>query len=262
MQPPILHKIKDQNFWLSATRSIYWEKQKALIISDVHLGKSGHFRKAGIAVPQNVLKDDMQRFIEVVQHFHPQQIVIVGDLFHSNENKELELFLKWRRDIAHISIHLVKGNHDILDKTWYSDADISVTDLLQIDGFIFCHDVACITSLQEPHVVTKKNPAVKNMKSHQLAYNVFRNTGYYTSEINEIDIKSEWKGKFIFSGHIHPGVTVNGSGKQSLRFPGFYFFNNYCILPAFGKFTGLASITTHKQHTVYAIVEQSIIKLQ
>ena len=261
MQPPVLHKIRDQNFWLSASRSIYWEEQKALIMSDVHLGKSGHFRKAGIGVPQNVLKDDMQRFIEVVQHFHPEKIIIVGDLFHSNANKELEFFIKWRRDISHIEFHLVQGNHDILGNTWYSDAGINVTDLLHINSFVFCHDVACITNLQEPHVVTKKNPAVKNMKSHQLAYNFFRNSGYYSSEINEIDIKEEWKGSFIFSGHLHPGVTVTGSGKQALRFPGFYFFDNYCIVPAFGIFTGLASITTRKQHIVYAIVDQSIIKL-
>ena len=29
--------------------------------------------------------------------------------------------------------------------------------------------------------------------------------------------------KYAFSGHVHPGITIRGKGKQSLRFPCFYF---------------------------------------
>ena len=30
---------------------MFWEEEKALIVSDLHFGKTGHFRKSGIAVP-------------------------------------------------------------------------------------------------------------------------------------------------------------------------------------------------------------------
>jgi hypothetical protein len=56
--------------------------------------------------------------------------------------------------------------------------------------------------------------------------------------------------------------VVNGLGKQSLRFPCFYFTQNHCILPAFGKFTGLANINPGKYDVVYALVEDNIIKLR
>ncbi|MFN2458161.1 MAG: ligase-associated DNA damage response endonuclease PdeM [Chitinophagaceae bacterium] len=262
MQPPLLYKIKDQNFWLSATRSLFWEEQKALILSDLHLGKTGHFRKAGIAVPQNVLKNDMQRFIEVVQHFQPEKLIIVGDLFHSDANKELELFSKWRNDLKDVQFYLVKGNHDILQKKWYADTCIHVTEQLHINSFVFCHDVACLSNNAQPFIVPKKNASMKNMQSHQLAYNVFRNTGYYTSETTTLKLKEEFKEKYVFSGHFHPGVVLNGSGKQSLRFPCFYFFKTHCILPAFGKFTGLAIIEPRRQDAVFAIVENNVIRLK
>lgn len=37
--------IKDQNLLLLPEKALFWEEEKGLIISDVHLGKAGHFRK-------------------------------------------------------------------------------------------------------------------------------------------------------------------------------------------------------------------------
>ena len=63
MNPPVLYQLCDQKLWLSAERCIFWEEQSALIVSDLHLGKTGHFRKAGIAVPQSVFKEDLQHLL-------------------------------------------------------------------------------------------------------------------------------------------------------------------------------------------------------
>ena len=62
--------IKDQQLCLSSDRSIYWEEEKALVVSDLHIGKTGHFRKAGIAVPQSVFKEDLQRLVSLIQYFN------------------------------------------------------------------------------------------------------------------------------------------------------------------------------------------------
>jgi uncharacterized protein len=44
------HTISDNTFLLSTNRTIFWEEGKVLILSDLHLGKSGHFCKADIAI--------------------------------------------------------------------------------------------------------------------------------------------------------------------------------------------------------------------
>jgi DNA ligase-associated metallophosphoesterase len=141
--------LHQQTLWLSPERSIYWEEQSALIVSDLHFGKTGHFRKSGIAVPQNVYKEDLQRLVNQIQYYKPQQLIVVGDLFHSVQNKELDFFNKWRADFSELHIQLVKGNHDILKKDWYASAKISVTDThLHIGSFCFVHDIneACAPS--------------------------------------------------------------------------------------------------------------------
>ncbi len=138
----IPHNILNNTFLLSAERCIFWEEKKILIVSDLHLGKTGHFRKSGIAIPQAVFKEDMQCLVTQLQTFKPQQLIIIGDMFHSESNKEHDFFLKWRKDFASLPIHLVKGNHDILQENWYSLAEITIHKCeLAIDNFIFVHDI-------------------------------------------------------------------------------------------------------------------------
>jgi len=70
------------------------------------------------------------------------------------------------------------------------------------------------------------------------------------------------KGKYIFSGHLHPGVKIRGMAKQSLSFPCFYFADKHCVLPAFSKFTGHAIIKPNNGETVFAIVENDLMKVK
>jgi metallophosphoesterase superfamily enzyme len=48
-------------------------------------------------------------------------------------------------------------------------------------------------------------------------------------------------------------------GRQSLRFPCFYFNAQFAVLPAFSRFTGLALIEPKKQEDVFAIVNDQVI---
>lgn len=143
MNPPLLHIIQQNHFWFSGQRAIFWEEEKALIVSDTHFGKTGHFRKHGIAVPQQIFKEDLQRFISLVTDFKVEKIIVVGDLFHSVVNEEMNFFLKWRNDLSGITFILVRGNHDILYNTWYEKAGITVQEgIYRIGDFQFVHDAA------------------------------------------------------------------------------------------------------------------------
>lgn len=218
MSNPVRFSIHDQTLWLSRERCLFWEEQQALVLSDLHLGKSGHFRKNGIAVPQAVFKEDLQRLFAQIQFFKPRQLVIVGDLFHSHTNLEHDLFLKWRKDIPHLHIHLVQGNHDILETAFYVQAGITVHNEtagpFNLGNFSFMHD------LGNQH---KPGP--------------------------QLQISN-----YLFTGHIHPGIRISGLGKQSLRFPCFYFGKEYAVLPAFGGFTGTYLVEPKKGEHVFAIL--------
>ena len=139
------HKILLGNdvFWLTPQRALFWETEKTLIVADLHLGKTGHFRKSGIPVPSKVYKEDLQVLLHQVLFFKSEQLIILGDMTHSVANRELELFHRWRNDFFSLNIQLVKGNHDILNDKWYQDARIKVSDEeLVIRDFAFRHDKA------------------------------------------------------------------------------------------------------------------------
>lgn len=196
---------------------MFWEEEKSLILADLHFGKTGHFRKNGIAVPQTVFKEDLQRLTAQVQFFKAEQLIIVGDLFHSHENKEAALLLRWRNDFKQLPVKLVIGNHDILPADWYGHARIDcIQKQWQVGSFVFTHDK------------------------------------------NECDHKA---GTYIFSGHIHPAISISGNGKQSLKLPCFYFSNNHAVLPAFGRFTGMHAIKASKKDKLFAIAQNRVIPL-
>lgn len=218
MNAPILYQIQDQQCWLSAERAIFWENQSTLILSDTHFGKTGHFRKNGIGVPQAVFQEDLQRMIDLLIFFKPTRLLVVGDLFHSAANLELNLFAKWRSDFTQLEMVLVKGNHDILADQWYQEHQIIVQKgIYQLGPFQFVH---------EP--------------------------------MNSLDLTEM---PFLFSGHLHPGVSLSGMGKQSLHFPCFYFSKTSCILPAFSRFSGTATVKKKKDNTIFAIVNQQLIEI-
>ena len=143
------HIINKNTFLLSVQRCLFWEEEKTLIVSDLHFGKTGHFRKNGIAVPQFIYKEDLQRLVTLITFYKTQRIIVVGDMFHSHENKELELFVKWRKDLNHVHIHLVKGNHDIIETGWYKKAGIELSDELEVNGFRFIHDINTASSIDQ-----------------------------------------------------------------------------------------------------------------
>src|SRR5690606_2470384 len=136
------HIIYGEHLILSGERSIFWESENTLVIADLHVGKTGHFRKQGIGVPAGIYKDDLHRLLAQILYFKAERLIIVGDLTHSTANREMDLFRKWRKDFSSLDVQLAKGNHDILDKDWYEEADIKVhNEPFAIRNFIFVHDV-------------------------------------------------------------------------------------------------------------------------
>ncbi len=218
MQVPHSFSIAGEQLWLSDSRVVFWERTRTLILSDTHFGKTGHFRKAGIGVPQTVFMEDLQRLFSLIQYFQPVRLLVVGDFFHSTANKEAELFARWRHDHAGLEIELVRGNHDILPVDWYRRQDICLHDNILTDGpFGFIH-----------------------------AWNEFA---------------PDNNGPYFFSGHIHPGIRLRGPGRQQVMLPCFYFGQQHAILPAFGGFTGLATLQPGPGDRVFVIGNKQLISL-
>jgi len=135
-------ECRGEAIWLSSGRCIFLERQRTLVLSDLHFGKTGHFRKSGIAVPQQMYQEDLQRLLEQVHYFQPDCIIFAGDLFHSDENREHELFARWRKGIKSATIRLVRGNHDRLPEQMYTSIGMELHEKHYCSGpFGFIHDI-------------------------------------------------------------------------------------------------------------------------
>jgi uncharacterized protein len=66
---------------------------------------------------------------------------------------------------------------------------------------------------------------------------------------------------YNLAGHIHPGIVLTGKGRQSLKLPCFYFGARQGLLPAFGKFTGLATIYPQKEDKIFVVADDKVISV-
>lgn len=194
MLPPVSYILKDEQFWLTAERCLYWEEKKSIIVSDLHFGKTGHFRRSGIAVPTDIYKEDLQRLWQQIQFFQPASVIIVGDLFHSRANLEHSWFKKWRQDIPMVRMQLVIGNHDILQQLDYDDMDLEVHQQeLMIDGFSFVHDLQPQQILEDRYYISGHiHPGIRlaGMGKQALRFPCF----YFTSQFAVLPAFSRFTG--------------------------------------------------------------------
>lgn len=133
--------IGGQTMRFSHKKAVYWQEGNALVLADLHFGKTGHFRSEGIPVPFGVSARDLKELDELLALTGADRIIVVGDMFHSRKNAELNHFLDWRKPKNDLRILLVMGNHDILEEKWYADAGIDCKKGAYREGpFTFRHD--------------------------------------------------------------------------------------------------------------------------
>ena len=195
-------------------KALWIREFNSLLIADLHFGKAAHFRKAGIPISESVHHTDLDR-LEILHHkLKPVHTYFLGDLFHSDWNEQwprLDTFLK---KFMGTQFHLVKGNHDILSSSAYSQSILRIHEKpLKLGQFILSHEP--MTKIEE--------------------------------------------GFLNICGHIHPGISLRGKARQSVKVPCFHLSGNILTLPSFGNFTGAISLKPKNQDQIWGISGERII---
>ena len=209
-------EIQNQVLQLLPEKALLWKEKSILMVSDLHLGKSAHFRKSSYAVPEGLYQNDLERLHQIIVDHKVQRVLILGDLFHSVYNPVWEAFGDFIKNHDEQSFELIVGNHDILSNHQYEKFNIILyKQVLKLEPFVLVHDAADIVDHDNYH----------------------------------------------FTGHIHPGIRLRGKARQSLRLPCFYFKEKYAVLPAFGSFTGCATIKPGKNDKVFGVLKDEVVDL-
>jgi uncharacterized protein len=218
LNAPASFNLLNQDLLLLPQKAIYWKQEKALIAADVHLGKVGHFRKAGIAVPRDMEQNDLSVLSDIIYEYQPQKIIFLGDFFHSDINADWDWFILWRSRFPDLEIILIRGNHDIIHDSYYERLNIVLHHKLQVGPFLMLH-----------HPLT--------------------------------EAEQEAADAYSFCGHIHPGISLTGRGRQHVTLPCFAFGERQGILPSFGTFTGRIAIRSEKKDRIFAVLKDRVVAI-
>lgn len=64
---------------------------------------------------------------------------------------------------------------------------------------------------------------------------------------------------YVLSGHWHPGIRLQGRGRQRLRVPCYLMGPSRAVLPAFGSFTGTKVVLPGPGDHVYAVAGDKVL---
>ena len=121
-------------------KALLFTADKVLLLSDLHIGKSSHFRREGVAVPSSMYASDLLKLGYLIKQMDPKRVFILGDLFHVGLNCDVDLFRRWRDAFKDIDIILIKGNHDRFDASKSSELGIEIFDEYILNGkFLLRH---------------------------------------------------------------------------------------------------------------------------
>jgi DNA ligase-associated metallophosphoesterase len=124
-------------------KAVYVESMGALLISDVHLGKSETFQHHGIPISSQVNQATLQRLEHLCTRFQPDQLWILGDLFHARAGMTdgvIDLWLKFLHR-AQVTATLILGNHDRHLQDWLSQLSVECCfEAVEAGGLMLSHE--------------------------------------------------------------------------------------------------------------------------
>lgn len=221
MEGSAAYRLRGQSLLLLPQRAVYWHEKQILMLADLHLGKAAHFRKAGVPIPRKVHQQDLLLLQELIDKLKPIQVIILGDLFHSEYNTEWADFISLLEDNSQMQFTLVKGNHDMLPETNYNAENMAIAD-----------DILCIPPFCFSHKPCFDIPGIQNKASF-------------------LDIRP--LPGYNLAGHLHPGAGFRDKLGHMYKIPGFYFSAAGGVLPAFGSFTGFKCVKKNSNSHVFGI---------
>src|SRR5947208_11452771 len=107
--------ISDVTFLADLSGALFWQEQRLLVVSDLHLEKGSSFAARGVLLPPYDTVATLSRLAAVIARHDPRSVIALGDSFHdrdahqrlSEPDREALTAMQTRRDWIWIS-----GNHD------------------------------------------------------------------------------------------------------------------------------------------------------
>ncbi|NOJ48975.1 ligase-associated DNA damage response endonuclease PdeM [Bradyrhizobium archetypum] len=132
--------IADVTFVADVSGALFWQEQRLLVVSDLHLEKGSSYARRGVLLPPYDTVATLSRLAAVIARHDPRMVIALGDSFHDRDahqrlsasDRDALSALQARRDWIWIS-----GNHD---PALPSNLGGTVANEVAIGAIIFRHE--------------------------------------------------------------------------------------------------------------------------
>jgi len=151
---------------VEATRdfALFLRDERALVISDLHLGFEGALAEQGVSIPRFQRRVILERLGKMLDRVKAEAVIVAGDFKHefsrnlTDEWIEVKQVLRFLRD--RVTPILVRGNHDNYLATILGDLGLKLQDRADVGGYTIVHGHEDVSTLH-PIVMGHEHPAVK-----------------------------------------------------------------------------------------------------
>ena len=141
--------------------ALFWEEERLLVVSDLHLEKGSSFAARGVLLPPYDTVATLGRLASVIARHDPRTVIALGDSFHDRNaherlsvpDREALSAMQARRDWIWIA-----GNHD---PALPSDLGGAVASEVAIGGIAFRHEPTGATGEIAGHLHPKARVATR-----------------------------------------------------------------------------------------------------
>ncbi len=133
-----------EEFALTQGRALYWRREQALLVADLHLEKASFFARHGQMLPPYDSRETLERLALAIRETGARRVYTLGDNFHDSRGVErLEPHAAGMLDALTRATDWVwiTGNHDIGKDGRVAEAKAGGTlvDELEIAGMVLRH---------------------------------------------------------------------------------------------------------------------------
>lgn len=191
---------------------LYLEKERLLIIADLHLGYEEMLNKQGLLIPRINFRDIKRRLLAMLEETKAEKVVINGDLKHEfgeisrQEWREVLEMLDFIQERAR-NIVLIKGNHDTILGPLVKRKGLSILNELYVKEYS--------SLILHGHRLSKSNEfkrAKTLIIAHEHAAVSLRSS--QRSELYKCFLKGNFKGKNLI---VMPSMNAVAIGSDVLR---------------------------------------------
>jgi DNA ligase-associated metallophosphoesterase len=127
-------------FLADLSGALFWEQERLLVVSDLHLEKGSSFAIRGVLLPPYDTAATLGRLAAVIAHYDPRTVIALGDSFHDRDAHE-RLSEPDREALSALQVHRdwvwIAGNHD---PALPSDLGGAVASEVAMGDIVFRHE--------------------------------------------------------------------------------------------------------------------------